>query len=126
MQTFRVKEGHLILVTDINLQICTTTFMKLKNKLSKRFAHFSLPAADLAVSAELQSMLVVDPKLAVLFIMGPFIKSKTDHTEGDVVCLSKMFTRVRPRGPLRVGPPQAIFDLLEREGRRGDGLSFFP
>lgn len=59
--------------------------MKLKNKLSKRFAHFSLPAVDLAVSAELQSMLVVDPKLAVLFIMGAFIKS-TVTTLKEMLC----------------------------------------
>lgn len=60
---------------------------KTNHSLSKRFVQFTLPAADLAVSVELKSMLVVDPKLAVLFTMrhhrGFYNINNSDHTEGD-------------------------------------------
>lgn len=39
-----------------------------------------------------------------------------------LVCLSKMFSGSRPGGPVRVGPPHAIFDLPEREESGGGCL----
>lgn len=80
--------------------------------LSQTFGQFTLPVADLAMSVELKGNQHSTLSTTV-----------TTLTEIDsfLVCLSKMFSGLRPRGPLRVGPPQANFDLPER-GRPRDCL----
>lgn len=91
--------GQSISVTDVKLQTCTECHLreqagshfyeapKQTTQVSKRFVQFTSSAADLAVSAELQSMLVVDLKLAVLFTIrhhrGLYNINNSDHTEGD-------------------------------------------
>lgn len=97
MQTFGVNTGQSISVTDVKLQTCTECHLReqagnhfheapkqTNHSLSKRFLQFTLPAADLALSA---ALMVVDPKLAALFTIrhhsGFYNLNNSDHTEGD-------------------------------------------